>query len=182
LGRFFESLFGGLRGILGEVVEILSLAVILAIIVRIFLCAPYTIPSWSMSPVLQSGDRILVNKFVYRLRDPARGDIVVFKFPLDERIAFIKRIIALPEETIEGTENGIYINGQMLKEEYLPQGVKYDHFGPVQLGAGEYFMMGDHRQDSQDSRFWGAVSREKILGQSILIYWPLNRVSWLSGK
>jgi len=172
-----DLFFPGLKGFRGEILEIISLAVILSIVMRIFVCAPYVIPSESMSPILQPGDRILVNKLYYRFKDPARGDIVVFRFPLDHRIEYIKRIIALPGEIIEGKENRIFINGVELKEEYLPPGMDFADFGPVRMGAGEYFMLGDNRRDSLDSRSWGAISRDKILGEAILIYWPIKRVA-----
>lgn len=179
MGKFTGDFFQGLKGSRGEIVEVLSLAVILAIIVRIFLCEPYYIPSWSMSPVLQPGDKILVNKLGYRIEPLKRGDIVVFKFPLDEKKDYIKRIIALPGETIEGKDNKILINGQDLKENYLQSDMKYDDFGPVQMGAGEYFVLGDNRNDSEDSRFWGPLGQEKIRGKAMLIYWPIRRLTWL---
>ncbi|MEL7565011.1 MAG: signal peptidase I [Dehalobacterium sp.] len=180
MGKFARSLFRGLKGSWGEALEVLSLAVILAIIMRIFLWEPYYIPSGSMSPVLKPGDKILVNKLVYRLEPPRRGDIVVFKFPLNEKKEYIKRIIALPGETIEGKDNKILINGQKLREDYLQNDRTYDDFGPVQMGQEEYYVLGDNRKDSEDSRFWGPLDGEKIRGKAMLIYWPIRRLTWLS--
>ncbi|MDD4753931.1 MAG: signal peptidase I, partial [Desulfitobacteriaceae bacterium] len=100
--KLSSSFIQAWKGSWGEVVETLSLAVILAILIRLFLWEPYFVPSSSMEPVLRPGDRILVNKWIYRFRDPERGDIVVFRYPMDERIQYIKRIIALPGEVIQG--------------------------------------------------------------------------------
>jgi len=182
LGKFTNGLFQGMKGSWGEIVEVLSLAVILAIIMRIFLCEPYYIPSGSMSPVLQPGDKVLVNKLVYRLEPPKRGDIVVFRFPLNEKKDYIKRIIALPGETIEGKDNKILINGQDLKEDYLKMDIEHGDFGPEQMGTEEYFVLGDNRNDSEDSRFWGSLDGEKIRGKAMLIYWPIRRLTWLSER
>ncbi|MGI6630147.1 MAG: signal peptidase I [Bacillota bacterium] len=179
MDKFLDLSFQRLKDFLGEAVEILSWAIVLAIIIRIFLCAPYVIPSRSMSPILQPGDRVLVDKLFYRFGEPVRGDIVVLKLPLDERIEYIKRIIALPGETIEGKNNRVYIDGKVLPEGYLPQGIKYDSFGPVRLEEEEYFVMGDNRADSQDSRIWGALNRKNIKGKAMCIYWPCKRITWL---
>lgn len=177
--KWTDPFFRGLKGSLGEALEILSLAVIAAIFMRIFLLEPYYIPSGSMLPLLQPGDRILVNKLVYRIGQPGRGDVVVFKFPLDEKKDYIKRIIALPGETIEGKENRIWIDGVMLEETYLSSDAKFGDFGPVRMGGGEYFVLGDNRQDSQDSRSWGPLSREQVRGKAMLLYWPISRTTWL---
>lgn len=164
----------------GEIGEALSLAVILAILIRIFLCEPFYIPSYSMSPILKPNDKILVNKLVYRIWEPSRGDIIVFKFPLDEKQHYIKRIIGLPGETIEGKGNKIIINDQTIKEDYLTQDLEFDDFGPYQVGAGEYYVLGDQRDDSEDSRYWGPLARKKIQGKAFIIYWPMKRLAWLS--
>lgn len=164
----------------GEIGEVLSLAVILAILIRIFVCEPYDITSQSMSPTLKPDDKILVNKLFYRFKEPSRGDIVVFKFPLDEKKYYIKRIIGLPGEIIEGKENKILINDQFLKEEYLPSDLEFDNFGPDQLGVEDYYVLGDRRDDSEDSRYWGPLARTKIQGKAIIIYWPMQRLAGLS--
>lgn len=174
-GIFLKKAKGGW----GEVIEVLSLAVILAVLMRIFLCEPYYIPSPSMFPELQPGDRVLVNKLVYRIQPPKRGNIVVFKFPLDEKKNYIKRIIALPGETIEGKQGKILINGQEIAENYLSKEIITGDFGPVKLGTEEYFVLGDNRNDSEDSRYWGPLSAEKIRGKAMLIYWPIKRLTWL---
>ncbi|MCR6546244.1 signal peptidase I [Dehalobacterium formicoaceticum] len=177
--KLSSSFFQGLKGSWGEIVEALSLAVILAILMRLFLWEPYFIPSSSMEPVLQPGDRILVNKWIYRFRDPKRGDIIIFRYPMDERIQYIKRIIALPGEVIQGRNGEILINGQVLEESYISEaGTAFD-FGPITMDEGAYFVLGDHRDNSRDSRVFGIVTRDKILGKASITYWPFNRVTSL---
>ncbi|ATW24591.1 signal peptidase I [Candidatus Formimonas warabiya] len=164
-----------IKGRPGEWLELIALAVILAIVMRMFLFEPSFIPSLSMYPVLQPGDRIIVNKIIYRLSVPKRGDIVVFRFPLDEKKYYIKRIIGLPGETIEGKGNSIFINGKAYPENYLPGGVIYQDFGPVHIPKGEYLVLGDNRGDSFDSRSWGTLPENRIQGKAIILYWPVPR-------
>lgn len=180
MGNFICDPRKGRKVSWGEKGEVLSLAVILAILLRIFLCEPYDISSQSMSPALKPDDKILVNKLAYRFGEPNRGDIIVFQFPLDEKESYIKRIIGLPGEIIEGKENKITINDQLLKEDYLPRNLEFDNFGPYQVGAGEFYVLGDQRDDSEDSRYWGPLAKTKIKGKAIIIYWPMQRLAWLS--
>jgi len=152
-----------------------------------------------MQPTLLVGDFILVNKLVYRFSEPQRGDIVVFKYPIDPNIDFIKRIIALPGEEVEVRNNQVFINGKPLPlievgrgeengirkviyEEVLPEGIKHKvqlyedfpfskkDFGPVVVPPNHYFVMGDNRDNSEDSRYWGFVPRENIVGKAFVIY------------
>jgi signal peptidase I len=152
-----------------------------------------------MKPTLLVGDFILVNKLVYRFSEPQRGDIVVFKYPIDPNIDFIKRIIALPGEEVEVRNNQVFINGKPLPlievgrgeenglrkviyEEVLPEGKKHKvqfyedfpfskrDFGPVVVPPNHYFVMGDNRDNSEDSRYWGFVPRENIVGKAFVIY------------
>jgi signal peptidase I len=148
---------------------------------RAYYLQAYRLPAGSMIPALLVGDRFLVDKFVYRHRDPARGDVVVFEYPVDEERDFIKRVVGLPGETIHLRGRHIFVNCtptspscQPIKdpwgyyEDRLGMG---DHVGKWEIPAGSYFVMGDNRNNSQDSRFWGFVKREKIRGRAFLIYW-----------
>ena len=173
--------------------------VIIVLLIRAFVAQAYNIPSGSMKPTLLVGDFILVNKLVYRFSEPQRGDIVVFKYPIDPNIDFIKRIIALPGEEVEVRNNQVFINGKPLPlievgrgeengvrkviyEEVLPEGIKHKvqfyedfpfskrDFGPVVVPPNHYFVMGDNRDNSEDSRYWGFLPRENIVGKAFVIY------------
>ena len=179
--------------------EAVVVALLLAFFIRAFVVQAFKIPSGSMLDTLQIGDHLLVTKFAYDVRlpsnlwldttdgrvlmktgDPERGDIMVFKFPEDETKDFIKRVIGLPGETLEVRNKVVYINGQPIDEPYVRHTKAdtlpiRDNFGPVVIPEGRYFMMGDNREGSYDSRWWGPVKRQKIVGKALLIYW-----SWAS--
>jgi signal peptidase I len=161
---------------------LLAAAVVIAIVVKTFLFQPFYIPSESMSPTLEKGDRVLVNKLSYRLHDPRRGDVVVFSAPeVEKREGYddlVKRIVGLPGDTVEGRAGHVYIDGKRLAEPYL-HGVETGDFGPKHLGANSYFMMGDNRPDSKDSRSFGPIKRSKIVGRAFLVFWPLDRLGFL---
>jgi len=163
----------------GEVLESVAIAVVLAVIIRVFLFQPFFIPSGSMEPTLIEGDRIIVSKIHYRLGNPKRGEIIVFKYPVDPKKDFIKRVIGLPGETLEIRDSKLYINGEFVEQPFLPPGLSYGSYGPVTIPEGQYFMMGDNRNNSEDSRFWGMLPQENIIGKTLLIYWPVNRVQLL---
>ncbi len=180
-----------------EYLEAILWAVVLALVIRTFGVQAFKIPSGSMKPTLLVGDHLLVFKSSYGVKlpfsgkvilplgDPARGDIVVFRFPEDTDKDFIKRIIGLPGETVEVRDKEVFINGQRLNDPWahyadriiLPSGVQpRDNFGPVKVPEGQYFVMGDNRDQSYDSRFWfrgkgGYVPREDIAGKAFVIYW-----------
>lgn len=135
----------------------------------------FWIPSGSMIPTLMPGDRVLVAKFWYRFAEPKRGQIVVFRYPLDPTRDFVKRLIALPGESVEIKNGIVYINGEVLEEPY----VKNRDFLSMEktiVPREQYFMMGDNRPNSQDSRFWGFVPRNYLLGPAFFRYWPLSRI------
>jgi len=182
-----------------DTVEAVVVALLLAFVIRAFVVQAFKIPSGSMLDTLQIGDHLLVTKFAYDIRlpstiwldttdgkvlyktgDPQRGDIMVFKYPLNEDQDFIKRVIGLPGETVEIKNKVVYIDGRPLDEPYvLHKDARRvpvrDDFGPFKVPEGEYFMMGDNREGSHDSRFWGTVKRSKIVGKALVIYW-----SWAS--
>lgn len=175
MAKVEENLAQG-KPVMVEVLESIIIAVALAVIIRVFILAPFFIPSGSMIPTLMEGDRIIASKITYRFTAPKRGDIIVFKYPVDNKTDYVKRLIGLGGETVELKNNRLYINGQMMPENYLPQGVRLDNFGPEKVPEGEYFMMGDNRTNSSDSRSWGTLPRKNIIGKALFTYWPLNRI------
>lgn len=174
--------------------EAIVVAVILALGIRTFVVEAFTIPSGSMLSTLRIGDYLLVNKFIYYFTEPRRGDIIVFEFPLEPQRDFIKRIVGLPGETIEIKNKQVYINSQPAREEYVSFSSdtvqpgrlsNRDNFGPLTLPAGAYFMLGDNRDDSLDSRFWGPLGNDAVVGKAFLVYWSwdaqargLAKVRW----
>jgi len=175
-----------------EYAEALIIAVILALFIRTFVVQAFKIPSGSMIPTLNIGDHILVNKFIFGTKipftdmilipfsQPHRGDIIVFKYPEDENKDFIKRVVGLPGDTLEVRNKIVYINGKALSETYayysdaaiFPRGTQpRDNMAPVMIPHDSYFMMGDNRDHSLDSRFWGFVKLNKIKGKAFIIYW-----------
>lgn len=158
-----------------DILESVVLAVILAAVIRILLFEPFYIPSPSMEPALYPRDRIVVNKIVYKFRQPQRGDVVVFKYPLDTRRDFVKRVVAFEGETIEVRNNYVYINGRRLDEPYISH-VMVPDFAPLHVPSGHIFVMGDNRNNSDDSRVWGPLNTDLLVGKAIFIYWPVERV------
>lgn len=164
------------RSLFGEAFESVAIAVILAVIIRLFILEPFYIPSGSMEPTLLVNDRIIVSKLNYHLQEPKRGDIVVFKYPLDTKRNFVKRLIAVGGETVALKDSRLYINGQMVPENYLPPGLRIPDYGPVTVPQGSYFMLGDNRNNSDDSRVWGFLPKNLIVGKALVLYWPPNRI------
>lgn len=163
------------RSLFGEVFESVAIAVLLAVVIRLFVLEPFYIPSGSMEPTLKENDRIIVSKLNYRFQEPRRGDIVVFKFPKDTKRNFVKRLIAVGGETVAIKNSRLYINGEPVPENYLPPGLRFKDFGPVEVPPDYYFMLGDNRNNSDDSRAWGFLSENLIVGKAVVIYWPPDR-------
>lgn len=174
-----ETRLGQIKGPVKEVIESVVIAVLLAVVIRVFLFQFFVIPSASMEPTLTEGDMIAANKIVYRFSEPKRGDIIVFKYPLDPERDFVKRLIGLPGEKLQIKSSTLYINGKVTPEPYLPKGLKFQDYGPVTVPKDKFFMMGDNRNDSLDSRSWGEMPRENIIGKASFIYWPINRMKIL---
>jgi len=184
---------------------------IIALFVTTFVVQAFKIPTGSMKSTLLIGDHLLVNKFVYGkrpgfigkllpYREPERGDVIVFKYPNDPDMAYVKRLIGMPGDTVEMLGRTVYINGEVLKENYNVKGdedgniissitndpekryrVQYfnpdgarAHWGPYEVPEGNYFAMGDNRDNSQDSRYWQFVPRDYMLGQPLVIYWSFE--------
>jgi signal peptidase I len=162
--------------LLGEVFESLVIAIILALIIRLFIFQFFVIPSGSMEPTLLVNDRIVVAKFSYYFSEPQRGDIIVFKYPRDPKRAFVKRLIALEGETVALQDSTLYINGEPVPEPYLPEGLEFADFGPVQVPEGHLLMLGDNRNNSDDSRVWGFLQDDLLIGKLVAIYWPIDRI------
>ena len=178
-----------------EYAKSILIALAIALFIRTFVVQAFRIPSGSMEPTLLIGDHILVNKLAYRLGDPHRLDVAVFKFPLDPKKDYIKRVIGLPGDRIEIRNKVVFVNGKALREPYvqhtdpniLPGMVQpRDNYGPVLVPDGHYFVMGDNRDNSYDSRFWGFVARKAFIGKALIIYFswdphgsnPLHWVRW----
>ena len=167
------------KSTLQELFESVAIAIILAVLIRLFIFQPFYIPSGSMEPNLQIGDRIIVSKLTYRLSEPQRGDVIVFKFPLDPSRDFVKRAVALGGENVTIRDSALYIDGQPVPEEYLPPDLRFGDFGPREIPQDHYLMLGDNRNSSDDSRMWGALPEDYIVGKAVVIYWPINRISLL---
>ena len=174
---------------------ILVVAIAVALLAQAFVVKPYRIPSPSMVPTLDPGDRVLVARFLYHFTTPARGDIVVFKYPLDTHIVFIKRVIGRPGDTLSLRDGHVYVNGVRQNEPYVAKvdgepsptnpapsianstlSEPWSLNQPYTVPADTYFMMGDNRLDSDDSRVWGPVPARDLIGRAFLIYWPVTRI------
>ncbi len=184
------------KSIYREYAESILIAILLALVIRTYLVQAFKIPSGSMEDTLAIGDHLLVNKFIYgtkipfmdksviKLRDPQRGDVIVFEYPEDPSKDFIKRVVGLPGDVVEGRDKKVFVNGKpyenvheihkelmVIPKEMNPR----DTFGPVTVPANSYFVMGDNRDRSYDSRFWGFVGREKIKGLAFIKYWSWDK-------
>ncbi len=157
----------------------ITISCFIALIVILFLYQPVKVEGTSMLPGLVDQERIFINKFVYRIGmgDIQRGDTVVFWFPADPSKSYIKRIIGLPGDTLEIRSGTVYINGTAMQEPYVPNEYRDSvSVGLLRVPEGHFYVLGDHRSSSTDSRQWGAVPREAIYGKAVFAYWPLERV------
>jgi len=184
------------KGALRENIEAIIVAVILALFIRTFVVQAFKIPSGSMKDTLLIGDHILVNKFIYGIKapfmhttiipikNPQRGDIIVFEFPEDPSKDFIKRVIGLPGDVIEIRNKKLFVNGKAVKDShsihkdpkiYSARQQPRDNFGPITVPPGKLFVMGDNRDFSYDSRFWGFVDLVAVKGKAFIIYWSWDK-------
>lgn len=157
----------------------LAISVVLAAIVILFFYQPVKVEGTSMMPALVDQERIFINKFTYRwgLGSIERGDLVVFWYPADTSKSYIKRVIGLPGDTVEIVAGTVFVNGKPVSEPYVPD--EYRDAGsmaPVTVPPDQYFVLGDHRSSSNDSRSWGTVHRSFIYGKAVFVYWPLDRI------
>jgi signal peptidase I len=159
----------------------LLIAIGLALVIIVFLYQPVKVEGTSMAPLLSDQERIFINKFVYRFEDIHRGDVVVFWYPLDRSKSFIKRVIGLPGETVEIRRGTLYVNTHLVPEPYVPpQYTDVADFGPIKVPRDSYFVMGDHRISSNDSRVFGPVASQFIYGRAVFAYWPVDHFGSLS--
>lgn len=188
---------GKKKSVVREWIESIIIAFILAMFIRAFFVQAFKIPTGSMRPTLIEGDIILVNKFIYGpkvpftglrlpgLRQPQRGDIIVFIYPENPKKDFIKRLIALEGETVEIKNGTVYVNDKPLldplfsKRYYYNRGDYAPEDSKIVVPKDSYFVLGDNSASSQDSRFWGFVPKKNVLGRAILIYWPPQRIRLL---
>jgi signal peptidase I len=167
---------------------VVVIAVVAAILLRLFVVQTFYIPSPSMSPTLKVGDRIVVSKLSYDFHGVGRGDIIVFNAPkavasscLTTDKVLVKRVIGLPGETISDHDGVVYINGKVLHETYLPKNDPSTYtapFGPIHVASNNYFVMGDNRTESCDSRYWGTVTKSELIGKVEMRIWPLSRIGF----
>jgi signal peptidase I len=159
----------------------LLIAIGLALVIIVFLYQPVKVEGTSMAPLLSDQERIFINKFVYRFEAIHRGDVVVFWYPLDRSKSFIKRVIALPGETVTIRQGVVTVNGAVVPEPYVPpQYEDVSDYGPQRVPADSYFVMGDHRISSNDSRVFGPVPSQFIYGRAVFAYWPVDHFGSLA--
>ena len=199
---------GRARSVLVETVLLIAIAAVIALVLRAFVAQAFSIPSASMSPQLLVGDRVLVSKLAYPMHDAHRGDIVVFDCPPDadctdvagtpslvtralfgvlEAVGlrapsteeYIKRVVALPGETVEGRRGDVYVDGRRLVEPYLPASTTTSDFGPETIGERELWVLGDNRTNSGDSRVFGPIEMDTVVGRATHRVWPPTRTAFL---
>ena len=159
----------------------LAAALGLAIVIMIFLYQPVKVEGTSMNPLLSDQERIFINKFIYRFEPIERGDVIVFWYPLDRSKSFIKRVVGLPGESVEIRAGNVFVNGRELPDQYVPSGyLDGSNYAARRLPQDEYFVMGDHRDSSNDSRVFGSVPRQFIYGKAVFAYWPVNHFGSLT--
>lgn len=164
-----------------ETLSIIVIAFVLAMVLRTFVVEGRIIPTGSMLPTIQLQDRVMVNKFIYRFKEPQRGDIVVLEPPdiLNANQDYIKRIVGLPGERVEIKDSKVFINGKALDEPYLAEPINYQ-FGPVEVPEGSLLVLGDNRNHSFDSHYWNAwLTEDRLKGKAFLTYWPIGHIKLL---
>lgn len=175
-----EGCQGGRQPILRELrswLRDIFFAAFTAVLIVVFVVQPVKVEGTSMQPYLSDQERIFVNKFVYHFSEIKPGDIVVFWYPKDPTKSFIKRVIGVPGDLVAIDSGVVFVNGRRLEEDYIkPEFFDFSSFGPVEVTEGHYFVLGDHRNSSNDSRNWGLVPEENIFGKAVFRYWPVTRL------
>lgn len=160
----------------------LAFSVLIAVVLIVFIYQPVKVEGTSMMPALTDQERIFINKFTYKfgIGSIERGDMVVFWYPHDPTKSYIKRVIGLPGDTVEIGSGNVFVNGRQLEEDYVT-GEYRDHtsYPPVSVKPDSYYVLGDHRSSSNDSRMWGTVERGYIYGKAVFVYWPLDKMGRL---
>ena len=158
------------------------ISVVLAFVIILFLYPPVKVEGTSMMPVLEDQERIFINKFVYQFNISSieRGDVVVFYYPHDQSKSYIKRVIGIPGDVVEVKEGRVLVNGAGIEEPYVPAEYRDQmSYSAVKVDGEKYYVMGDHRSSSNDSRSWGLVPRDNIYGKAVFVYWPLQKLGIL---
>ncbi|MFH1459235.1 MAG: signal peptidase I [Candidatus Omnitrophota bacterium] len=177
-----KTFFNNHKQDIREYAESLLIAFVLAMVIRAFVVQAFKIPTGSMIPTLIEEDRILVNKFIYWFRPPERGEVIVFKYPEDTSLAFIKRLIGCAEEELEIKNGKIFINNEKILNTKINSRFYYNRgdFGgidqKIKIPKDALYVLGDNSNNSRDSRYWGFVPKKNLIGKAILIYWPLQRM------
>lgn len=168
---------------IGEWAQSIAIALVITLIIRTFVIQAFKIPSGSMRPTLREGDKLFVNKFVYRFKPPERGDIIVFKYPLDPKKDFIKRLVALGGERVEISNGTIVINGELVQDPEIFKNIFYYNQPPygaegqeITVPPDSYYVLGDNSASSKDSRYWGFVPKKNLVGKAVFRWWPPNRM------
>ena len=165
-----------LRALL-ELLHDLAIAALFCFVLIAFVAQAFRVQGTSMQPLLADGERIIVNKFVYRFHPIERGDVVVFWYPREPQISFIKRVVGLPGDVVELRRGAVFVNGQRLSESYLAAQFKdTDNYAATEVKKGYYFVLGDHRNSSNDSRTWGDVPEKYIYGKAVYRFWPMAKI------
>ena len=159
-----------------EAVETIVIVLPTALLIKAFIVQSSLVFSGSMIPTMGIGDRLIVNKLSFYYKAPVRGDIIVFESPTGDGREFVKRLVGLPNETIEVNRGIIYINDKPITFKGIRILRDYSHFGPVKIPEGQYFFMGDNRANSSDSRYWGFVPEDELIGTAVLTYWPVSNI------
>ncbi|HES58433.1 MAG TPA: signal peptidase I [Firmicutes bacterium] len=172
-----------IQGLVYEWIPTLAYALVFALVLRTYAVASFIIPSGSMEDTLLQHDLLIANKLSYKLlgQNPQRGDVMIFKPPHEPHKDYIKRVIGVPGDTVEVKNGVVYVNDQPLEEEYVKE-PPHARFNKTTLGPDEYFMMGDNRNHSQDSRVWGPVKRSSFEGKALFIFWPPSRIGLLTDE
>ncbi len=183
-----KGFFNKLGGYFIEIIETVVVCVAIFFIIYLFIAQFHKVSGSSMIPTLQNGDYIITEKISYRFGSPKKGDIIVLKNPRDESQDFIKRIMAVPGDTIKVADNTVSVNDEIISQPFLPAGIHTNggsfllEGSTVKAGPNQYFVFGDNREHSSDSREWGAVTKEEIVGRAFFRYWPPPSVGLLTNK
>lgn len=181
------SIFRRVGSFILDIIETIVIALALFVIMYLFLFQPHQVKGNSMYPNFHDGEYLLTDKISYRLGEPKRGDVVIFRAPRNEEYDYIKRIIGLPGEQVKIQKGKVFIDDQELNEAYLPETINtadgkfWGESQSIPLPENQYFVLGDNRDHSSDSRDWGSVPRENIVGKAWLRYWPPGKIGFIPG-
>lgn len=162
-----------------DTVEAVVTALVVALFIRAYVLQTSLVFSGSMEPTMMVKDRLFVNKLTYKFRSPQRGEIILFESPYKDDKEFVKRLIGLPGETVEVKKGVVYVDGKQLILPGINVQRDYDYFGPETIPSGNYFVLGDNRGNSADSRVWKWVPEKDLIGKALFVFWPLNRMQVL---